>query len=51
MACGMFNVTNHCNFKYWEIGNEIGGSWEWDWQQPAFVTNDILNLASLANKL
>ena len=26
----MFNVTNHCNFKYWEIGNEVGGSWEWD---------------------
>ena len=26
----MFNVTNHCNFKYWEIGNEVSGSWEWD---------------------
>ena len=26
----MFNVTNHCNFKYWEIGNEVGGSWETD---------------------
>ena len=26
----MFNVTNHCNFKYWEIGNEVGGSWEED---------------------
>lgn len=27
----MFNVTNHCNFKYWEIGNEIyGASWEVD---------------------
>ena len=26
----MFNVTNHCNFKYWEIGNEVGGSWEVD---------------------
>ena len=47
----MFNITNHCNFKYWEIGNEVGGSWEWDWQYPAFATNDILNLSSLANKL
>ena len=26
----MFNVTNHCNFKYWEIGNEVGGFWELD---------------------
>jgi hypothetical protein len=26
----MFNVTNHCNFKYWEVGNEVGGSWEED---------------------
>ncbi len=26
----MFNLTNHCNFKYWEIGNEVGGSWETD---------------------
>lgn len=26
----MFNVTNKCNFKYWEIGNECGGSWETD---------------------
>ena len=26
----MFNITNHCNFKYWEIGNEVGGSWETD---------------------
>ena len=26
----MFNVTNRCNFKYWEIGNEVGGSWETD---------------------
>jgi alpha-L-arabinofuranosidase len=29
-AVGMFNVTNHCNFKYWEIGNEIFGTWETD---------------------
>ena len=26
----MFNITNHCNFKYWEVGNEVGGSWEVD---------------------
>jgi alpha-L-arabinofuranosidase len=26
----MFNITNHCNFKYWEVGNEVGGSWEID---------------------
>ncbi len=24
------NITNHCNFKYWEIGNECYGSWETD---------------------
>jgi hypothetical protein len=24
------NITNHCNFKYWEIGNECYGSWEAD---------------------
>ena len=26
----MFNLTNHCHFKYWEVGNEVGGSWELD---------------------
>jgi hypothetical protein len=31
----MFNVTNHCNFKYWEIGNEVGGSWEEDFNTNA----------------
>jgi len=31
----MFNVTNHCNFKYWEVGNEVGGSWEWDFNTNA----------------
>ena len=24
------NITNHCDFKYWEIGNEVYGSWETD---------------------
>jgi len=31
----MFNVTNRCNFKYWEVGNEVGGSWEWDFNTNA----------------
>lgn len=26
----MFNVTNQCHFQHWEIGNEVGGSWEVD---------------------
>ena len=26
----MCNVTNHAGFTYWEIGNEVGGSWETD---------------------
>ena len=26
----MCNVTNHCNFKYWEVGNENFGDWEED---------------------
>ena len=26
----MCNVTNHCNFKYWEVGNENYGGWEED---------------------
>lgn len=24
------NITNHCGVKYWEVGNEIYGSWETD---------------------
>jgi len=24
------NITNHCGFKYWEVGNESGGTWEED---------------------
>ena len=31
----IFNITNHCNFKYWEVGNEVGGFWEWDWNTNA----------------
>ncbi len=32
----MANLTNHCGFKYWEIGNECYGStWENDTNQPA----------------
>lgn len=32
VACA--NVTNHCNFKYWEIGNEVYGTWETDSNTP-----------------
>ncbi len=28
------NVTNHCNFMYWEVGNEVYGSWEQDTNNP-----------------
>lgn len=28
VACA--NITNHCHFKYWEIGNEVYGLWETD---------------------
>jgi alpha-L-arabinofuranosidase len=28
------NLTNHCNFKYWEVGNEVYGSWEQDTNNP-----------------
>ncbi len=27
---GCANITNHCNFKYWEVGNENYGTWEND---------------------
>jgi hypothetical protein len=29
------NVTNHCKFRYWEIGNENFGNWERDDNVPA----------------
>jgi alpha-L-arabinofuranosidase len=28
------NITNHCNFKYWEVGNEVYGNWEQDTNNP-----------------
>jgi alpha-L-arabinofuranosidase len=28
------NITNHCGFKYWEIGNENYGNWEHDENSP-----------------
>ena len=34
-AVRMFNVTNHSNFKYWEVGNEINGTWETDYNTNA----------------
>jgi alpha-L-arabinofuranosidase len=34
-AVRMFNVTNHSNFKYWEVGNEINGTWEPDYNTNA----------------
>jgi hypothetical protein len=37
----MMNITNHCNFKYWEIGNEVGGSWEVDCNtNPPYEAHD-----------
>ncbi|MEI6077290.1 MAG: hypothetical protein WCS94_17045 [Verrucomicrobiota bacterium] len=47
----MFNITNHCNFRYWEVGNEVGGAWETDWRQPGFATTDFVNLPAFAAKL
>jgi alpha-N-arabinofuranosidase len=29
------NITNHCGFRYWEIGNENYGDWEHDENSPA----------------
>jgi alpha-N-arabinofuranosidase len=39
------NVTNHCRFQYWEIGNENYGNWERDDNVPA---HDPLNYARRA---
>ena len=40
------NVTNHCGFKYWEIGNECYGTWEMDNNIPA---NDPFTYANRAS--
>jgi hypothetical protein len=29
------NITNHCHYKYWEVGNECYGGWENDTNLPA----------------
>ncbi|MGD0412654.1 MAG: alpha-L-arabinofuranosidase, partial [Verrucomicrobiota bacterium] len=29
------NITNHCHYQYWEIGNECYGTWEEDTNIPA----------------
>jgi hypothetical protein len=29
------NITNHCHYQYWEIGNECYGTWEEDTNVPA----------------
>jgi hypothetical protein len=37
------NVSNHCAFKYWEIGNECYGSWEADnntTTNPPYMAHD-----------
>ena len=35
------NVTNHCYVKYWEVGNEVGGSWEEDLNtNPPYMAHD-----------
>ena len=41
------NQTNHCNFKYWEIGNECYGGWENDthaiqWDPYTYATNAVV---------
>src|SRR5271157_2697333 len=36
------NVTNKCHFEYWEVGNEVYGSWEQDTNNPP---NDPYNYA------
>jgi alpha-N-arabinofuranosidase len=39
VACA--NVTNHCGFKYWEVGNECYGTWERDLNTNApYMAND-----------
>jgi Alpha-L-arabinofuranosidase len=41
------NVTNHFNFKYWEVGNENYGTWERDWNTNLlYRANDGWSYAS-----
>ena len=48
----MFNVTNHCNFKYWEVGNEVGGSWEVDNNtNPPYMAHDPVDLCHALHQL
>ncbi len=42
-----FNLTNHCGFKYWEIGNENYGTWETDNNN---LPHDPYTYANLAQK-
>jgi hypothetical protein len=43
------NLTNHCNFKYWEIGNECYGTWETDFNTNApYHTNEAWSYAMRA---
>jgi N-acetylneuraminic acid mutarotase len=35
------NITNHCGYQYWEVGNECYGSWETDYNtNPPFAAHD-----------
>lgn len=45
------NITNGAAYEYWEVGNEIFGTWEANTVIAPFTTNDILDLPSLASKL
>jgi alpha-L-arabinofuranosidase len=42
------NITNHCGFKYWEVGNESGGTWETDSNTGNFY-GDLGIVAGLGN--
>jgi len=40
------NVTNHCGFKYWEVGNECYGPWETDLNtNPPYAAHDPVTYA------
>jgi N-acetylneuraminic acid mutarotase len=35
------NITNHCGYQYWEVGNECYGSWETDYNtNPPYAAHD-----------